>query len=145
MLTPGTLINHEYLVEALIGKGGMGSIYKARLVTPDADEAPAEYYALKEIPLFVRNAAGQMVKQNIAPQIDIMRRIQHPGIARVVDVFYFEDALYLASEYIEGQSLLSRSMPKDPSRLNRLYLGASSCVVCCLTCMSFALRWFIAT
>jgi serine/threonine protein kinase len=96
----GTRINN-YEVKALIGEGGMGSVY------------------LAEHPMIGRQVAVKVLKPAFATAPDVVTRffneakaanaIGHPGIVDVVDVGTLSDGMpYLIMELLRGESLAGR-------------------------------------
>ncbi len=95
---PGTRISDRYAIEAQIGKGGMGVVYKAE------DTLVCETVALKFMrPQLLRTDRGQ---QLFVREAQIARRLRHENIVAVHDVSWtYEGILYLSMEYAEGVSL----------------------------------------
>ena len=117
MLALGSLLDGEYVIDSLIGKGGMSSIYCAHSATDSQDD---RRFAIKELPASARDAAGMLVSQGISGQIALMKRIDHPGIVPMVEAFRMGDNFYLVSEYVEGRSLQSVAYcegPQPPSQV----------------------------
>jgi hypothetical protein len=88
-----------YQLEALIGAGGMGSVYRARRDDGLFDQT----VAIK----FIRAIRG---RHNLQPLIDAERRMlarmDHEGIARILDGGATEDGLhYLVMEFVPGVPL----------------------------------------
>ena len=102
MLKCGDVLAGQYVVDALVGKGGMSCVYKAHLT-----QGANKVVAVKELPPTVRLSSGQLVAQGIAAQVKVMKRIDYPGIAKLLDAFRSNDAFYLVFEYVEGRSLQS--------------------------------------
>ena len=102
MLKCGDVLAGQYVVDALVGKGGMSCVYKAHLT-----QGANKVVAVKELPPTVRLSSGQLVAQGIAAQVKVMQRIDYPGIAKLLDAFRTNDAFYLVFEYVEGRSLQS--------------------------------------
>jgi serine/threonine-protein kinase len=96
-LSPGTFIG-EYEVEALIGKGGMGSVYRA--VQPVIGKKVA-----------IKVLAGGLAKDDVAIQRFILeaRSVNEIGHRNLVDIFSFgqlkDGRYYYVMEYLEGESL----------------------------------------
>src|SRR5437868_13201942 len=96
---PGTRLG-PYQLEALLGEGGMGRVFRAR------DTRLGRLVAIKVI--------RAETAQHPAFQIRFQREEQataalnHPNICILYDVGEQEDASYLVMEYVEGQTLASR-------------------------------------
>ncbi len=94
---PGDIINDRYSVLKLIGRGGMGSIYKVH------DRVLDEDLAFKVLlPGF---AAEQEVVDRFINEVRITRKIAHPNIVRVHDFGTMGPRMFISMEYVEGVSL----------------------------------------
>lgn len=94
----GTLFAGRFHVEALLGSGGMGSVYRAR------HEVLQRLFALKVI----RKDLLQdlTIAKRFRREAQAASRIDHPNIIGIIDFGQAEDGrLYLAMEYIEGPTL----------------------------------------
>ena len=93
----GDLINNRYEVQSLIGRGGMGSVYKV------SDKVLNEELALKVLlPYF---ASDKNIVERFINEVRITRRITHPNIVRVHDIGLAGDTLFISMEYVAGESL----------------------------------------
>ena len=102
MLKRGDIVAGDYLIDALIGKGGMGCVYRAHL-----QQNEQKCVAVKELPPTVRLSSGQLVTQGISSQLKLMKRVDHPCIAKLLDVFQWEGMFYCVFDYVSGRSLQS--------------------------------------
>ena len=97
----GQLIADRYLVEKLLGVGGMGSVYRASHVQL------RKTVALKTLhPEMTRlpEAVARFEREAIAAS-----RIEHKNVAAATDFGRLEDGtFYLILEYVEGESLRER-------------------------------------
>lgn len=89
-LNPGTRLN-GYVIEQAVGRGGFGAVYRAR--TP----------AGTTVALKVIDGRGGMERLLVEPEI--LARLSHPGIVRLLDYFVQDGSLVLAMEYVEGPTL----------------------------------------
>ena len=96
---PGTLIGERYRVIGMLGRGGMGEVYRA------TDLTLSQPVALKFLP----EAAGadQMALARFYNEVRIARQVSHPNVCRVYDVGMLEGQPYLSMEYIDGENLAS--------------------------------------
>ncbi len=86
-----------YKIERLLGAGGMGEVYLA------FDEKLKRKVALKILPSeFVSN--DERVKR-FEMEARAIASLNHPGIVTVFDVGNFEGVNYIATEFVEGQTL----------------------------------------
>jgi len=94
VLTPGTLVGRRYRIVSLLGRGGMGEVYRAddlRLRQP---------VALKFLTLPADGDA-------FLDELRIGRRLAHPNICRIYDLGGLSGRLYLTMEFIDGEDLES--------------------------------------
>ncbi len=92
---PGDMIG-GYRVEAEIGAGGMGSVYRARKTGADYDMP----VALKVVPVYAKAGAPDL------SEIRLLATLSHPNIARLIDGgVHPRVGLYLVTEYVDGLSL----------------------------------------
>jgi serine/threonine protein kinase len=94
---PGEVINDRYSIIKLIGRGGMGSIYKVHDCVLDEDLA---FKVL--LPYF---AAEQEVVDRFINEVRITRKIAHPNIVRVHDFGTMGERMFISMEYVDGESL----------------------------------------
>jgi serine/threonine protein kinase len=93
MLEQGATLDHEkYRIEAVIGRGGFGYVYRAR------ERLTGEVVAIKElVPSFLDD---QQMVQRFIQEARATLRLTHPHIARTHTVFQDGDTYYLAMEYL---------------------------------------------
>jgi tRNA A-37 threonylcarbamoyl transferase component Bud32 len=93
----GQVVNGRFTVLDLIGRGGMGRIYKVH------DNVLGEDMALKTLlPQFLRD---KMVVERFFNEARIARRLAHPNIVRVHDIGSAGKGMYISMEYVQGDSL----------------------------------------
>ncbi len=95
----GAVIGEKYEVVRLIGKGGMSSVY---LVT---DRHLGKRWALKEIQKCGGEPNEKVIINSLLTEADIMKRLDHPALPRIVDIIEEENEIYVVMDYIEGKSL----------------------------------------
>jgi eukaryotic-like serine/threonine-protein kinase len=92
----GQTIKH-YQVEALLGKGGMGVVYRAR------DTRLGRPVALKVLPAeFTRDEDR---KARFLQEARAASAVNHPAIAQVYDVDEGPGGLFIAMEFVEGRTV----------------------------------------
>lgn len=101
MLGIGALIDGHYRLDAEIGRGGMGIVYRAR------DIPHARDVAIKVINLEKLNS---LTRQQFSRETEIAGRLQHPHIVAVyetglVDPGGEEPSPYIVMEFVQGKSL----------------------------------------
>jgi len=102
-LETGVALLNRYLIQDVIGIGGMGSVYRARdLHFPNV----VKLVAVKEM---VNTAPDPAVRativQNFEREANLLATLDHPAIPRIYDYFSEEDRSYLVLEYINGKDL----------------------------------------
>ena len=96
---PGEALG-PYRVEALLGAGGMGEVYRAR------DPRLARGVAIKVLRL---QAAGDAaLKQRFDREAKVLATLSHPHICPVFDVGQQDGIDYLVMEHLEGETLAGR-------------------------------------
>ncbi len=94
----GTVLAERYQIEALIGEGGLGRVYRARHVRM------SRQYAIK-VP-FGELAYDTKVRARFANEAEAASRLRHPNVVGVVDVGESEQGLlYLAMDLVDGIAL----------------------------------------
>lgn len=98
-LTPGQVFAGRYTIDSVIGRGGMGVVYKS------TDKVSAKPVALKLI-----NAAhlgGERAVKRLIEEGVTARDIRHPNVVAVYDVGLAAGQPFVAMEYLDGISLRS--------------------------------------
>lgn len=94
---PGQVVANRYTVVNIIGRGGMGCIYKVHDNTLDED------VALKT--LLPRYTNDRHVVDRFFNEARIARQLSHPNIIRVHDIGMAGTVVYISMEYVRGRSL----------------------------------------
>jgi serine/threonine protein kinase len=95
-LPPGSVLG-AYRIEALIGAGGMGEVYRAR------DERLGRDVAIKILSGPV--AGDPALKPRLEIEARALATLSHPNICSVFDVGREGDLAYIVMEYLEGTRL----------------------------------------
>jgi tetratricopeptide (TPR) repeat protein len=96
-LAQGAQVGH-FRIEKLLGKGGMGEVWKAW------DASLGRWVALKRLSL---DAAGdEHLKDLLAREAQSLAKLKHPAICAIHSIFKFEGDLYLVFENVEGVALV---------------------------------------
>jgi len=96
---PGRLIASRYRIIALLGRGGMGEVYRAD------DLTLGQPVALKFLP--DEAARDQGLLERFKNEVRIARRVSHPNVCRVYDVGDVEGHTFFTMEYVDGEDLAS--------------------------------------
>jgi hypothetical protein len=94
--TPGTLIADKYRIEELLGRGGMGAVFRARHELMDS------YVALKLLHPEFSHASDS--RQRFVREARAAARIRHPNVVQVFDVGLHEGTLFMVMELLQGLS-----------------------------------------
>ena len=93
-LTPGTVLGGRYRMVSLIGRGGMGEVYRAD------DLKLGQTVALK----FVAHSDHA---ERLYEEVRIGRQIAHPNVCRLYDVGESDGRRYITMEFVDGEDLAS--------------------------------------
>jgi hypothetical protein len=96
---PGTLLGQRYRVVSLLGRGGMGEVYRAN------DLLLGQTVALKFLP--AEWTSDETTLARFRNEVRIARQISHPNVCRVYDIGETEGSTYLSMEYVDGEDLAS--------------------------------------
>ncbi|HEY3743717.1 MAG TPA: serine/threonine-protein kinase [Bryobacteraceae bacterium] len=93
---PGTLVNGRYRIVGLLGRGGMGEVYRA------TDLTLAQPVALKFLP---EAGVTERVLERFHAEVRIARQVSHPNICRVYDIGEVDGQPFISMEYVDGEDL----------------------------------------
>ncbi len=96
---PGTVLADRYRIVALVGRGGMGEVYRAD------DLRLGQPVALKFLPAALEQ--DPTARERLLAEVRNARTISHPNVCRVYDAGELEDRYFLTMEYIDGENLAS--------------------------------------
>src|SRR5262249_48681306 len=97
--TPGVVLAERYRVIGLLGRGGMGEVYRAD------DLKLGQPVALKFLPRAL--SSDPVRRERFFAEVRITRQFAHPNICRVYDIAEFDGQHFLSMEYIDGEDLAS--------------------------------------
>ena len=94
----GKVLDGQYQIEALLGKGGMGAVYRARHILL------GDRVAIKLLPPEMRSNTEWL--RRFQREGQAARRFRHPNAVTVYDLRTSADGtIYLVMEYVEGNTL----------------------------------------
>ena len=97
ILTEGELVSPRWAIEHILGRGGMGEVYKAR------DKQLGRPVAIK---IMRAGIAQAELLARFDQEREILAALDHPNIARLFDAGSTADGRpYLVMEYVQGQPL----------------------------------------
>ncbi len=97
--TPGTMLTDRYRVVGLLGKGGMGEVYRAD------DLKLRQPVALKFLPAALSKDAPKL--ERFHHEVRVARQVSHPNVCRVYDIGEADGQHFISMEYIDGEDLAS--------------------------------------
>src|SRR4051812_30278479 len=93
-----SVLDGQYHIESMLGKGGMGAVYKARHILL------GDKVAIKVLPPQMRNNAEWL--RRFRREGQAARRFRHPNAVTVYDLRTTSDGLiYMVMEFVEGHTL----------------------------------------
>ena len=95
----GTILNERYRIVGLLGRGGMGEVYRAE------DLTLGQPVALKFLPEALSADGGALARFH--REVRVARQISHRNVCRVYDIGEAEGLPFLSMEYVRGEELSS--------------------------------------
>ncbi|MEX1312398.1 MAG: serine/threonine-protein kinase, partial [Candidatus Sulfomarinibacteraceae bacterium] len=96
---PGTVLADRYRIVGLIGRGGMGEVYRAD------DLKLGQPVALKFLPVGLDRDEGRL--RRFLNEVRMALRVSHPNVCRVHDIGEFDGQHFISMEYVDGEDLSS--------------------------------------
>ncbi|MGH7339393.1 MAG: serine/threonine-protein kinase, partial [Candidatus Rokuibacteriota bacterium] len=93
----GTILANRYRIVGLVGRGGMGEVYRAD------DLKLGQQVALKFLPAALAADAGRLARFH--NEVRVARQVSHPNVCRVYDIGEVDGQVFLSMEYIDGEDL----------------------------------------
>lgn len=95
----GSVIDGKYEVLKEIGRGGMSVVYLAM------DKHLNKQWAVKEIRKKGSGKKDEIVVNSLLAEANLMKKLDHPSLPRIVDIIDNGITIYVIMDYIEGESL----------------------------------------
>ena len=99
MATIGSVIEGKYEILKLIGQGGMSKVYLAM------DKRLNKQWAVKEIEKRARDRNNEIIIQSAIAEANMIKKLDHPSLPRIVDIIENPEVIYVIMDYIEGEPL----------------------------------------
>lgn len=99
MAAIGDVIDGKYEILKLIGAGGMSKVYLAM------DKRLNKQWAVKEITKRARDMNNEVVIQSAIAEANMIKKLDHPALPRIVDIIENGDMIFVIMDYIEGETL----------------------------------------
>jgi serine/threonine protein kinase len=96
---PGTLLGGRYRIIGLLGRGGMGEVYRA------TDMMLGQSVALKFLP--PEASSNPRLLERFHGEVRVARQVSHPNVCRVYDIGEIEGMPFISMEYVDGEDLAS--------------------------------------
>ncbi len=96
---PGAMLGERYRIVGLLGKGGMGEVYRAD------DLKLGQAVALKFLPKAV--SGDEALLARFHAEVRLARQVSHPNVCRIYDIGEVEGRHFLSMEYVDGEDLSS--------------------------------------
>lgn len=95
----GEVIDGKYEILKEIGKGGMSVVFLAM------DKHLNKQWAVKEIRKKGNGKNDEVVINSLLAEANLMKKLDHPSLPRIVDIIDNGVTIYVIMDYIEGESL----------------------------------------
>ena len=96
---PGTILNERYRIVGLLGRGGMGEVYRAD------DLKLSQPVALKFLPDHLLSDGAALARFH--REVRVARQVSHRNVCRVYDIGEVDGRQFLSMEFIKGEELSS--------------------------------------
>ena len=112
----------RYIILGVLGRGGMGIVYKA--FDPELDRT----IALKLVGVGGLRADPDDARNRLLREAKTLARLSHPNVVVVHDVGAFGDDLFVAMEYVAGTTLRQwlRERPRKPREILGVFVEAGT-------------------
>jgi tetratricopeptide (TPR) repeat protein len=119
-LPPGARVG-RYVILKKVGAGGMGTVYAAY------DEQLDRRVALKVLSSSLRESAGSgAAGRRLLREAQAIAKLSHPNVIAAFDVGTFGDQVFLAMEYVDGETLRAwrEAAPRTAPAIVAIYVQA---------------------
>ncbi|MGA9772372.1 MAG: serine/threonine-protein kinase [Blastocatellia bacterium] len=101
----GEVLNNRYLIQSLLGEGGIGIVYRA--VDLQINSRPVAVKLLREDRYKSKDRKkDEWLKRKFLQEAEALSRIHHPGVVTVLDKGELSDGrLFFVMEWVEGRAL----------------------------------------
>ncbi|MFJ8883116.1 protein kinase [Streptomyces sp. NPDC102402] len=122
----GIVLAGRYRLGDVLGRGGMGKVWRAQ------DEVLHRTVAVKELTagLYVAEADRAVLHARTQKEARAAARITHPGVVTVHDVIEYDNRPWIVMQYVDGPSLADAAKesgevgPREAARIGLHVLGA---------------------
>lgn len=123
MLNSGFVLEGKYKIISVLGRGGMSTVYLA------VHQRLNQKWAIKEISReYCENY--EMISRQLIAEADILKRLNHPGLPKIIDIIEKRNVIWMVMEFIEGKTLKAVLQQKERMEEKRvLECGKQLCDV----------------
>ncbi len=89
----GDFFNGRYVIEKVLGRGGMGTVYLARNINTDT------LWAIKEV------CGAEASEIDLMAEPKLLKKLDHPALPILFDILEQDGKVYMISDYVDGISL----------------------------------------
>ena len=91
--------NKKYKILAKLGTGAYGTVYLAQNILTKTN------YAMKRID---KNSEDLLMDNEIIDEINILKKLDHPDIVKIIEFYNTNDAYYIINDYCENGALFNQ-------------------------------------
>jgi serine/threonine protein kinase len=113
-LQTGQLLDGRYRIEALIGTGGMGKVYRA------TREQLGKLVAIKTLALDIRASERAELVERFTREAQATAAIRHENVVEIIDFGQTSECIYFVMELLEGYvlaDLIGHGRTLEPARM----------------------------
>lgn len=102
LVEPGFTLRDRYVIQDIIGRGGMGSIFQA-----EDSRLPGRKCAIKQVThdRDLPESVREQTKEQFYREASVLARLDHPNLPKVSDFFSAADSDYLVMDFVPGEDL----------------------------------------
>ncbi|MCD4785999.1 MAG: serine/threonine protein kinase [Candidatus Eremiobacteraeota bacterium] len=112
LLENGTTLAGRYVIQDLLGQGGMGAVYLS-----SDKHIPEKKWAVKELWDYGDPATRQLIQNQFKREASILATLDHPNLPRITDYFVDNNKEYLVMDYVKGKTL-EDELGENPGNLD---------------------------
>jgi serine/threonine protein kinase len=122
LLAPDTVVpggRAQYKILGLVGRGGMGAVYRAQRLADGTVWALKEMRSLQDVPAEEAEENRRMFDQEAA----LLEKLRHPSLPVVADRFLYQGRPTMVMEFVPGQTLEDRIRETNAPLLEQQVIG----------------------
>jgi Protein kinase domain len=105
-LSPGEILGNRYRIRSLLGRGGMGEVFRAFDLKLRVD------VALKAVRPWL--VADERARNSLRQEVRAAREVVSPNVCRVFDLVDFDDHELVSMEFVDGVTLADVLKERSP-------------------------------